>query len=163
MISEKYFTQIFKWSLGKTRNYHEAEDLTQEILFHIIKAFSKDVIIISEEHYIWKIAYYVWCNRVREYQKDHLVTNVDDSILNNIKDSNKDILDVIEQEEIQSILKDKLNLLNDKTKICMLAYYYDNLSIKDIANKLSIGDSLVNYYLYQGRNILRRELENDYR
>ena len=164
-IIRKYYNDLFKWSFAKTKNRFDAEDLTQEITYQIMKAFNNNNLIVEPEKYIWKIAYYTWCNKAKEYIKDKSLIK-DTSYLNQIKDSNIDIIKEIEQEEI----KEKLNLIIDsfsyKMKTIIKMYYYEDLKVNEISTKLNIKESLVKYYLYEARikikDILKEmEITND--
>ena len=159
-LYKNYYQQLLKWCIKKTNNYIDAEDLVQEIYYQLVKTYTKDIIIVDQERFIWKLAHYTWCNRVKKYVKENKIGNLD-LIENNIKDENIDISKQIELEEMKEILSKHIIKLNDITKKCVQLYYYENLSIKEISSKLEISDSLVKYYLFQARKKLRSELENE--
>lgn len=156
-IIKKYYSDIFKWSFAKTRNRYDAEDLTQDIIFQIIKAFGKDIVILDIEKYIWKIAYYTWCNSAKKYIKEKQITS-NEFVLNNQKDATIDIEKTIEFEEIKDVLNKTIDTFTDKMKNCVSLYYFNDFGVKDISEKLNIKESLVKYYLYEARNKIRRDL-----
>lgn len=160
-LYKKYYNQLFKWCMTKTSNYTEAEDLLQEINYQLVIAFSRDVIIVDEERFIWKIAYYTWCKKVREYSKKKKLISLTDELENTIEDENIDILKQVEMDELKNVLLQHISNLDLKMKKCLILYYYENLSIKEIAQTLNMKDNLVKYYLYQARNKLRRDLKNE--
>ena len=90
-IIEKYYNDLFRWSYAKTKNRFDAEDLTQEIIYQVIKASSKDNLIIDPIKYLWKIAYYTWCNKAKDYIKGNVIVN-NELIMNEIKDDKVDII-----------------------------------------------------------------------
>ena len=102
-LIEKYDKQLFNWCLRKCHNYLDAEDLKQEIYFQIINAKAKNIIIQNEEHFIWKIAYYTWCKKAKEYLKRKkevfLTTEMENILKNDI-----DVLKIVETEEIKTLL-----------------------------------------------------------
>lgn len=155
----KYYEDVFKWSLVKTKNFHQAEDLTQEIMEKIVTVFSRDTIIKDIDHYLWKIAYYTWCKKVKNYKDDRSYVNVETDTLYNYPD-NVDILKELEEEEIKTNLQDEVNKLPKTMQQCIHLYYYEDLSIKEISDKLMMKESLVKYYLYEARKKLRRELND---
>ena len=157
-LYEKYYKDLFKWCLAKTRNYVDAEDLLQDISYQLIKSSSQNILIIDEERFIWKVAYYTWCKKVRDYNKQKKLVSLTNELENTIKDD-IDILKQVETEEIKSILNNIIEKLDTKCKKCINLYYYEDLSIKEVADKLSMNESLVKYYLYQARNKIRSELE----
>ena len=90
--------------------------------------------------------------------KQKKLVSLTDELVNTIK-GDIDILKQVETEEIKSILNNIIEKLDTKCKNCINLYYYENLSIKEVADKLEISESLVKYYLYQARNKIRSELE----
>lgn len=160
-LYNKYYNQLLKWCCKKTSNYSDAEELVQEIFYQIVLAYSKDIIIIDEERFLWKVAYYTWCNRAKKYEKEKKTVSLNDNYENFIRDESVDILRKIEADEIKDILLDNISKLNDITKKCVILYYYENISVKKIADILKIKESLVKYYLYQARIKLRSELKNE--
>lgn len=159
-IIQKYYDDIYRWSFAKTRNRFDAEDLTQEIIYQIVKTFSKDTLIASPEKYLWKIAYYTWCNKAKDYVKNKMLIS-NDLILNQIKDEKIDIEKKIELEEISDKLKDIINTFSDTMKKVVELYYYEDLQVKQISEKMDIKDSLVKYYLFEARNKIKNKFANE--
>ena len=156
----KYDKQLFNWCLRKCHNYLDAEDLKQDIYLQIIKAKDKNIIIQNEEHFIWKVAYYTWCKKVKEdlkRKKEITITAEMENLLKN----DIDVLKLVEQDEIKIILKNNIEKFGEPLKTIVKLYYYQNLSIKEIADKENMKESLVKYYLYEARKKLRRILENE--
>ena len=156
----KYDRQLFNWCLKKCHNYLDAEDLKQDIYLQIIKAQAKDIIMQNEEHFIWKVAYYTWCKKAKEYLKRKREITITEEIENILKNE-IDILKLVEADEIKNLLADNVNNFKEPMKTIVKLYYYQNLSIKEIASKENMKESLVKYYLYEARNKLRRILENE--
>lgn len=155
----KYNESLFKWCLSKTNNYNDAEDLLQEINYQLTIAFSRDVLIIDEERFVWKIAYYTWCKKVKDYEKGKNNVPLTDELSNKISDNGTDIFKQVEMIEIRDILINYINSLDLMSKKCIILYYYEDLSIKEISNTLKIKDNLVKYYLHKARNKIREELK----
>jgi RNA polymerase sigma factor (sigma-70 family) len=158
-LIKQYYGDIFKWSFAKTKKRSDAEDLTQEIILQIIKSFSKNIIIEDKEKYIWKIAYFTWCNRAKEYSfENNIIFN--ETILNNQKDNTIDIEKTIEFYEIKETLNIIIDSFKNIMKECVRLYYFEDLSVKEVGLRLSIKESLVKYYLFEARNIIRRKLND---
>lgn len=160
-LYNKYHNQLFRWCITKANNYNDAEDLLQEINYQLAIAFSRDVIIVDEERFIWKVAYYTWCKKVKEYTSNKNVISLTDELENTIKDNSVDILKQVEMTEVKDILLKHISKLDITSKKCIILYYYEDLSVKEIANTLKMKDNLVKYYLYKARKQLRKELENE--
>lgn len=159
-IIYKYYNDIYKWSYSKTKNKFDAEDLTQEIIYQILKTLNKDVFVIELEKYLWKIAYYVWCAKAKDYIKNKQVTTNTDFLITQI-DTTTDIHHQIEFEEIKNMLDNIINTFDNRMSEIVKMYYYDNLKIKTISEILQIKESLVKYYLYEGKNKIKENLKKE--
>lgn len=157
-LVEKYYQDIFRWSFAKTKNRFDAEDLTQEIIYQIIKVFNKNNLILEPEKYIWKIAYYTWCDRAKEYVKSKFIIN-DDLILVQAPDEKTDILKEIELEELKEKLRSIIDTFGNTMKNIVDLYYYKDQKVNQISETLCIKESLVKYYLYEARNKIKEKME----
>ena len=101
------------------------------------------------ENLIWKIAYNLWCTKAKEYIKENKNIEMDENIYGNTQD----MIDKIIYNEIINNL-DNYNL-TEKEKNAFKLYYFDDLSIKEIANKLNNTESNIKYYLYSARNKIK--------
>ncbi len=157
---DKYDKELFIWCLKKCHNYLDAEDLRQDIYLQLVKAHSKNIIIQNEEHFLWKLAYYTWCKKVKEYEKRKKEITITAEMENIIK-NDIDILKYVETEEIKNLLAINIKKFFEPLKTIVNLYYYQDLSIKEIAHKENMKESLVKYYLYEARKKLRRIIENE--
>lgn len=160
-LYNKYNNQLFRWCLTKANNYNDAEELLQEINYQLAVAFSRETLIIDEERFIWKVAYYTWCKKVKEYTSNKNAVPLTSELENTIKDNTIDVLKQVEMTEIKDLLLKHISKLDIISRKCIILYYYEDLSIKEIANTLKMKDNLVKYYLYKSRKKLRKELENE--
>lgn|SRR5574344_60203 len=148
-LYDKYFDKIYKWSLKKTNNKEDAEDLTNNVFISIFEYFNNNIEINKIENLIWKIAYNLWCTKAKEYIKENKNIEMDENIYGNTQD----MIDKIIYNEIINNL-DNYNL-TEKEKNAFKLYYFDDLSIKEIANKLNNTESNIKYYLYSARNKIK--------
>ena len=160
-LYNEYNNQLFRWCLTKANNYNDVEELLQEINYQLAVAFSRETLIIDEERFIWKVAYYTWCKKVKEYTSNKNAVSLTSELENTIKDNTIDVLKQVEMTEIKDLLLKHISKLDIISRKCIILYYYEDLSIKEIANTLKMKDNLVKYYLYKSRKKLRKELENE--
>lgn len=68
-ITKEYSLQILKWAYKKCGDGYRAEKLAQEVLTQVFSAIQKSKeagkTIEQMEHFIWRIAHYVWCHSLR--------------------------------------------------------------------------------------------------
>ena len=149
-VYDEYFDKIYNWSIKKTNNREDAEDLTNSVFLSIFEYLNKDINVEKLENLIWKIAYNIWCTRAKKNIKEKNNVNYDMSYELGYEDINID--KIIYREIIDDI--DKIGLSENEIKIFKL-YYLKDLSIKDISNKLEITESNIKYYLYNVRNKIK--------
>ena len=149
-IYDEYYYKIYKWSISKTKNKEDAEDLTNNIFLAIFEYLNKNIPIEKLENLIWKIAYNLWCTKAKNYDKEKRNTMLDEDFQ---YISNEDPLDKIIYKDIITNL-DNLGLKNKK-KTSFQLYYLKDLSIKEISNALNTKESTIKYYLYNARNKIK--------
>jgi len=149
-VYDKYYDQIYSWSISKTNNKEDAEDLTNNIFLAIFEYFNKNINVDKLENLIWKIAYNIWSTKAKNYIKEKVNIEFDEKNINN---SEIDMLDkIIYREIVDSI--DKIGLTEKEFKSFKL-YYINDLSIKEICSKLNTTESNIKYYLYNARKKIK--------
>ena len=151
-VYDKYFDVIYNWSVKKTNNRFDAEDLTNSIFLAIFEYLNKNIEIQKMDNLIWKIANNFWCTKAKKYIKEKGNISYDDYNVISYEDITID--KIIYKEIINDI--DKYNLTDNEKKVFEL-YYINDLSIKDIKDKLNISESNIKYYLYNSRNKIKEK------
>lgn len=149
-IYDEYFDKIYKWSIKKTNNREDAEDLTNSIFLAIFEYFNKNIDIEKLDNLIWKIAYNIWCTKAKKYIKDKSLVTYDESFEYGYDDITIDKL--IYREIINEI--DNMDLKNIEIQIFKM-YYINDLSIKEISGELNITESNIKYYLFSTRKKIK--------
>ena len=148
-IFDSYYEKIYYWSLKKTKNLDDAHDLTNNIFLSIFQYINKNIEIEKLDNLIWKIANNLWNQKAISYINEKNNEIVDE---NKIK-YNENFIDKIIYKEIINNLDD-YNLTTNE-KICFKYYYFEDLSIKEIVEKINSTESNVKYYLYSARNKIK--------
>lgn len=155
VIYDHYFNIIYNWSVKKTNNREDAEDLTNSIFLAIFEYLSKDIEVKKIENLIWKIARNIWCTKAKKYIKEKNNISYDETYEYGYEDITID--KIIYKEIINEI--DNYNLSENEIKVFKL-YYIKDLSIKEIKEKLNITESSIKYYLFNARKKIK-ERYND--
>lgn len=150
IIYDEYFEKIYNWSVKKTNNREDVEDLTNSIFLAIFEYLNKNVEIEKLENLIWKIANNIWCAKAKKYIKEKNNVSYDETHEYGYEDITVD--KIIYKEIINEI--DNYNLSENEINIFKL-YYINDLSIKEIKEKLNISESNIKYYLYNSRNKIK--------
>ena len=149
-IYDEYFDKIYNWSIKKTNNKEDAEDLTNSVFLAIFEYFNKDIKVEKLENLIWKIAYNLWSTKAKNYIKEKNNMEFNEEYQ---KADNTDMLDKVIYREIVNNL-DNVGLTTNEKKAFEL-YYINDLSIKEISEKLDSSDTNIKYYLYSARKKIK--------
>lgn len=149
-IYDEYFDKIYNWSIKKTNNKEDAEDLTNSVFLAIFEYFNKDIKVEKIENLIWKIAYNLWSTKAKNYIKEKNNTEFNEEYQSI---DNTDMLDKVIYREIVNNL-DNVGLTTNEKKAFEL-YYINDLSVKEISEKLDSSDTNIKYYLYSARKKIK--------
>lgn len=144
-IYDEYYYKIYNWAIRKTKHKEDAEDLTNNVFLAIFEYFNKDIEIEKIENLIWKIAYNLWCTKAKNYIKEKNNSIYEEHDLG----YEVPMLDKIIYKEIINSLDDIGLTKNEKAAFNM--YYVNDLSIKEISEKLNTKDANIKYFLYSAR------------
>lgn len=151
-VYDKYYKQIYNWSIKKTNNKEDAEDLTNSIFLAIFEYFNKNINIDKLENLIWKIAHNIWSTKAKNYIKEKGNVEFEEEYYYNHQE---DILDKIIYKEIVDSIG---NIgLTEKEEKSFKLYYINDLSIKDISKILGTTENNIKYYLYSSRKKIKEE------
>ncbi len=149
-IYDEYYYKIYNWAIHKTKHKEDAEDLTNSIFLAIFEYFNKNIEIEKVENLIWKIAYNLWCTKAKEYIKEKNNTTFDEDYELGYEIP---VLDKIIYKEIINNL-DNIGLTY-KEKTIFKMYYVNDLSIKEISEKMNTKEANIKYFLYSARNKIK--------
>lgn len=149
-IYDEYYYKIYNWAIKKTNHKEDAEDLTNSVFLAIFEYFSKDIKVEKIENLIWKIAYNLWCTKAKYYikTKNDIICDESNEIGYEVP-----MLDKVIYKEIISGLDDID--LTDKEKTVFKMYYLNDLSIKEISEKINSKEANIKYFLYSARNKIK--------
>jgi len=137
-------------------NRQDAEDLFQDTWVKTIKNIDR----YDNKQEFDKWLFSVCCNNYKNMLRsksrrpnlyDFTSNSEKDSFLNNMPNDTK-----LQEEYID--LHNIINKLNSKLRIIIILFYFDNLSIKNIAEILHIPSGTVKNRLFKARNIIRERM-----
>ena len=147
-LVEMYASMIYRIAYTRMQNVADAEDITQEVLLKYMKAGK---IFRDEEHRkMWLIR--VTVNTIKpsltSAWRRHTVA------LDDVTEPSYEAADL-------PVLKEKVEKLPERYRIPMFLYYYEELSVKEIAHVTKSTEGTVKSLLSRGRKMLRDELKED--
>ena len=158
-FSDNYMEKLFYFSLKKTGNHTDAEDLTQDIILQVITAFSKGILPVNLPAWIWQIArnrYSLWA---KEKHKKSISVSGSDISDYEIEDISKNVLDEMIYAEQLALLRRELAFIKRDYRDILVAYYIENKSIKEIADIVSLSQNAVKQKLFRARQLLKEGMD----
>ncbi|MCM1330058.1 MAG: sigma-70 family RNA polymerase sigma factor [Ruminococcus sp.] len=144
---DRYGGMIFKIAMTYMGNTADAEDVTQEVFMRLL--YKSPEFESSEHEKRWLI------RATANVCKD-ILKRFDRRFSLNIEDVGKYLSVPFEYENAELLFS-----LKREYRIVLYLKYYDNYSVEEIADILSISVSAVKMRLKRGRDKLKLELENE--
>ncbi|MGM9684081.1 MAG: sigma-70 family RNA polymerase sigma factor [Eubacteriales bacterium] len=138
---------IFSYCMANTPTREEAEDLSQDILYELIKSAAN----IRDDNAFYAFMWGVAGNVYKQWYRKKLK--------NNTCELTEDIAseDDFAEDSIGDIylLRRELTLLSEKYRKATILYYIEGSSCSEISSALAISESMVKYLLFKSRKILK--------
>lgn len=151
VVYNESYKDISRYVVLNANNIGDVKDILQNIYLEVYKNIDK----VSDKNYVFGIAK----NVLKKYYRFKFLRKDDTEITDNIKSNinlEKIVMDKFDTELVWKYLKKKNNNI---AKIIYL-YYYEDFTIKEIANSLNLTESNVKNYIYRTLKELRR-INND--
>lgn len=146
-----YVEQVWAYALKHTFSQDEADDLAQEILLTAVRELPYLRDESRLEPWLWGIARNVTYSFRRNMGKQRAMFSYDMPQDIAWEEENDDT------EELYALVREKLSQLSALYRDIIILYYYDNLSVKQIATKLNVPEGTVTWRLSEGRRKLKKE------
>ena len=138
---------IFSYCMAKTPTREEAEDLSQDILYELIKSAKN----IRDDNAFYAFMWGVAGNVYKQWYRKKLKNNTCELAENIVSE------DDFSEDNIGDIylLRRELTLLSEKYRKATILYYIEDCSCSEISSALAISESMVKYLLFKSRKILK--------
>ncbi|MBR3715057.1 MAG: RNA polymerase sigma factor [Clostridia bacterium] len=151
-IIESYVEKVYGYAVNQTYSREEADDLSQEILFTVVRELPKLKDENKFEPWLWGIASNVTKSFRRHMGKQRAMYSYDiPEDMTYEEDLDND------QEAVYDMLRTKIAMLSSIYRDIIVLYYYDSLSTKQISEKLNIPEGTVTWRLSEARKKLKKE------
>lgn len=155
--AKEYLDKIFYFCLKKTGSAEQAEDLTQEISLCVLEELANGVIPDHFHGWVWQICrnrYARWADRKHKRSDISSGWDVTDLAEADQPTSDSPETALIAKEE-QELLRRELAFTAGEYREILIAYYFEQRRVSEIALKLSISESAVKQRLHRARNKLK--------
>ena len=153
------FNCVYRLALRILKNPEDAEDITQEVFITIQQKISN----LRDP-----TAFYAWankitankCNRFFGRHKGLIGLDDEDELLSIADDDPENMPDkALDDEANRKIIMAVIDNLPDKQRICILLFYYGQLTVMDIAAALETNENTIKTRLSMARAKIRAALE----
>ena len=154
---EENIKTIYAYALARVSRKEEAEDLAGDIMLAIMQDGHR---VEREEAffgYVWSIAANTYKKYLRKQSRSHMSELEEADV--ETEDFSEEVLANLWQKEQTGKLRRELALLSKEYRECTVAYYFEELSCKEVAEKFHISLEMVKYYLFKTRKMLKEGIE----
>ena len=151
---ESYIEKVYGYAVNHTYSREEADELSQEILFTVIRELPKLKDDSKFEPWLWGVARNVTKSYRRHMGKQRAMYSYDVPENMSYEDQYFD-----EQEELYDFLRTKIAMLSSIYRDIVILYYYDGLSTKQISEKLQVSEGTVTWRLFEARKKIKKECD----
>lgn len=141
---------IFAFSLSRLYNKSEAEDLTNDIIYEVLKCAHQ---LRNEDafySFMWRIAENTFKKHIR---KSNIRTmEFDDNFVGTYWETPEE--EYLKSEQL-NLLRRELSLLTKQYRETTIAYYIYGKSCSEISTSFGISIEMVKYYIFKTRKILK--------
>lgn len=146
MLAEKYKDMIFRIALNYFGNTYDADDMVQDVL---MKLYSGDKVFESDEHaryWLIRVTVNACKNTLRKPKRKVIALDEVSAVTT---------FDYKEQSDLFITVMG----LPEKYRTVLYLFYYEDLSVKEIAQLLNIKESAVTTRLSRSRERLKQKLK----
>ena len=155
------YTYQFVYARAKftVRDEHEAQDLMQEVYLAAYKNIGSLKNTDSVYSWLSGITLRQGMKLVNRKKRNVLLSEDQEGMFEGLPDESRGAEERIAREEEIQIMKDCIYELSEEQRAVILAYYYDEMKVEEIARLLEISEGTVKSRLYHARKRLKASLE----
>lgn len=162
ILVDRYKDLVFTLTLRMLKNREEAEEVSQDTFIKVYKSLNKFKGDSKFSTWIYKVAYNACLDRIKKNKKFLNDVSIDTFTTNQLK-SFDNALDNLEIKEREKDIQSCMDLLPSDDCFLLTLYYFEELSLDEIAKIMQITPNNVKVKLFRSRNklavILKEKLE----
>lgn len=163
LIYNTYRSKVYSTAFFILKDCQYAEDVVQETFLQVYLKIYKLNAPEAFEAWLYKITVN-YCFKLLKKDKKNNLLELDEKI--SINKPDRDELSVPDNIVIQNEMKDKIMHciygLPNKHRVVLTLFYFNNMSIKEIADIIDCSEGTIKSRLYYGKKILKNLLDSEY-
>ncbi len=165
-LFKEFNQQVFYSVLLTVKNEEIAKDITQETFITVIKKINELEKPEAFPGWVKKVAHSKCSDYYKKKEVIHETAASPDSeddydIFGNIEDDDRDFIPdkALDKEDLKRIILDILNSLPDEQRAAIFMRYYEEMSVKEIAEIQGVSEGTVMSRLNYGRKAIAKAIE----
>ena len=159
LLIERHQQHIFNLCYRMLRHFEDADDATQDTFlkaYRSLKQFRGDARLKT---WLCRIARNECLNRLRHENMASLDQQLTTDYSFQIADLTPSPLELIEQQETQSIVHDAINKLPHQYRLVIALFHLNGLSYEEISQVMEIPMGTVKTHIFRARELLKSKLQ----
>ncbi len=161
-LFNEFYDKVHYFALKTVKDESLAFDITQETFIEIINTLGKLEEPAAFVSWMKKIAYHQ-CTRYFKKKKDILVDEDEDgnTIFDDIKEDNAEFIpdEALDQDDFKKTIHAMIDALPEEQRAAALLYYFDELSVRQIAEIQGVSENTVKSRLNYARKAIKGSVE----
>lgn len=153
-----YIEPIFRFCLKRLHDRNEVEDLSQEILMHILESMRNSE-IKNPQAYVWQIARNRYAKKIAQKNKQNHREIYSGETLYSIADNIFVEDEFILREEHKSVFK-AVHSLSASYRDILVDYYVSEMCVKEISEKHKLTQETIRWRLHVAKEKIKERVNN---
>ncbi len=153
IIVERYQNMVFALALKMLKHREESEEVSQDTFIKVYKSLSKFNGESKFSTWIYRIAYNTCLDRIKKNSKFNNDVEINDVTANEIFQT-ENVFDSLENKERSIIIKECIDKLPEEECVIIHLFYFEELSLKEIVEIVSMTEGNVKVKLFRARKKL---------
>jgi RNA polymerase sigma-70 factor (ECF subfamily) len=155
----KYKNEVYTLALRMIQNTEEAEETAQDVFLQVYKSIHQFRGDSKFSTWLFRITYNLSINKIKSLKNKPLAIDLskyDKHLYHNELSG----LEKMQKDEAMRFIYKAIEKLPEQERFIISLYYFDELSLKEIAEVVGIKEGNVKIKLYRSRAFLYEELKN---
>lgn len=161
-IVDSYKDLVFTLALRMLKHREEAEEASQDTFIKVFRSLNRFRGESKLSTWVYKVAYHTCLDRLKKQKREQHVVAIDEYTEHQVKTIDN-ALDRMQKEERKQAIQECLKLLPSTDSALLTLFYFEELSLDEIAKIVDLTVNNVKVKLFRSRKkltgILRNRLE----
>ncbi|MBC9794732.1 RNA polymerase sigma factor [Sinomicrobium weinanense] len=158
-LVERYKDMVFTLAVKMLRDREEAEEVAQDVFVTCYCSLSTFKGRSKFSTWLYKIVYHR-CLDVLRGKKKYVVSDDIDAVIE-VEEKELNALQQIVENDRNEAIRKAVRLLPEEDQVLIWMYYFDELTVKEIAKVVHLSEANVKVKLFRSRKFLYRLLQNN--